>query len=157
MLALAIITLFLTGFAFVYYSYLSEHSEKDVSFFLSVLLISMVMNLCTNMGGNNSVIGGFAIVYLIITVLFIGLGFAIDLHNTLAFYKSIGPWFKRTFTNAKMIGWQILSFIVFPAGLVLFFVDYKPQPALAKTCGRCAAFGLLVWGLLLWMILGVVL
>lgn len=154
MLALAVITLFLTGFTFVYYSYLSEHSEKDVSFFLSVSLISMVMNLCTNTG---SAAGGFGIVYLVIDVLFIGLGFLVDSDNTLSFYKSIGPWFKNTFSNTKLIGWQILSFIVFPAGLVLYFVDYKSQPALAKACGRCSAFGLLVWGLMLWMILGLAL
>ena len=153
MVALAVITLFLTGFAFVYYSYVSNRSERDVSFFMSVLIISMIMNLATNGGG----IYGFAFVYLIIDVLFIGLGFAVDLENTLGFYKSIGPWFKNTFTDTKSIGFEILSFIVFPAGIVLYAVDYGKQPVLAKKCGRCAAFGFIFLALLLWMILGLAL
>ena len=153
MVALAIITLFLTGYAFIYYSYLANHSEKDVSFFLSVLLISMIMNLATNGGG----LFGFSVVYLIIDVLFLGLGFAVDLDYTLAFYKSIGPWFKNTFTDTKSIGFEILSFILFPVGIVLYAVDYEKSPVLAKKCGRCAAFGFIFLALLLWMILGLAL
>ena len=150
MLALGIVTLFITAFTIIYYAYLSNHSERDVSFFMSVSLLSMLINLCTNMSGGS----GLSVVYLIISVIFLGVGFLLDLHETLAFYTSIGPWFRDTFTNTKLIGWQVLSTALCPAGIALYFVWYKEKPALAKTCGRCGAFGLLLLGLLLWMILG---
>ena len=44
-----------------------------------------------------------------------------------------------------------------PAGIALYFVWYKDKPTLAKICGRCGIFGVLLLGLLLWMILGVAL
>ena len=153
MIALGVITLFLTGFALVFYAYLANNSERDVSFFLSVGLISMVMNLCTNAGG----IFGLAWMYLGIAVLFIGLGFAVDTECAVAFYQSIGPWFKNTFTNTKLIGWQILSTVLFPVGIALHFVWYGKKTDVATVCGRCGAWGLLLWGILLWMILGLVL
>ena len=150
MLALGIVTLFLTAFTIIYYAYLANHSDHDVSFFLSVSMLSMLINLCTNMGGGN----GLSVVYLIVAAVFLGVGFAVDLHETLAFYTSIGPWFKETFTNTKLIGWQILSMAICPAGIALYFVWYKDKPALAKVCGKCGIFGVLLLGLLLWMILG---
>lgn len=153
MVALGIITLFLTGFAIIYYSYLSNHSERDVSFFLSVSLIAMLMNLCTNAGG----VFGLSYVYLVIAVVFIGVGFAVDTTETIGFYTSIGPWFKTTFTNTAHIGWQVLSLIVFPAGIALYFVWYQTKPELARLCGRSALFGILLWILLLWTILGLAL
>ena len=153
MVALGVITLFLTGYVLVYYAYLANHSERDVSFFLSVGLISMVMNLCTNAGG----VFGLAWLYLIIAVVFAGVGLAVDSVNSVAFYTSIGPWFKNTFTNAKLIGWQILSTIVFPAGIALHFALYGKDRETARACGKCGAWGLLLWGVLLWMILGLVL
>ena len=36
MVALGVITLFLTGYVLVYYAYLANHSDRDVSFFMSV-------------------------------------------------------------------------------------------------------------------------
>ncbi len=153
MVALGVITLFLTGFMLIFYAYLANHSEHDVSFFMSVGLISMVMNLCTNAGG----IFGLAWLYLIIAVLFLGLGFAVDAEYSVAFYRSMGPWFKNTFTNTKLIGWQILSMVVFPVGIALHFVWYGKKDDMAAVCGKCGAWGLLLWGVLLWMILGLAL
>lgn len=153
MLALGVVTLFLTAFTIIYYAYLSNHSDRDVSFFLSVSMLSMLLNLCTNAGGGN----GLSVVYLIIAVVFLGVGFAVDLHETLSFYASIGPWFKETFTDTKLIGWKVLSTAICPAGIALYFVWYKEKPSLAKVCGRCGIFGVLLLGLVLWMILGIVL
>ena len=153
MVALGVITLFLTGFVLVYYAYIANHTEHDVSFFLSVGIISMVMNLCTNAGGAF----GLAWLYLVIAVAFIGVGFAVSVPETVGFYASIGPWFKKTFTNTKLIGWQILSAAVFPTGIALYFAWHKSKPELAKKCGQCGAWGLVLWGVLLWMNLGLVL
>lgn len=154
MVALGIITIFLTCFTFIYYSYIANHSfEHDVSFFLSVSILSLLMNLCTNAAG----FYGIAFFYLAIAVIFIGVGWAVDSEESLNFYKSIVPWFKKTFADLKLLGWQVLSTLLFPAGIVLYFVWYKPQNGTAKVCGRCALFGLVLWGILLWMILGIVL
>jgi hypothetical protein len=151
--ALGIVTLLLTGFVIVYYAYMASHTDRDVSFFLSVSILSMFMNLCTNTAGFFAI----AWLYLGIGVLFIGLGFAVGARETTAFYASIGPRLKSTFTDVKRIGWQTLSLVVFPAGIALYFVHYKKDFAHAKVCGRCALWGLLLWGLLLWTVLGLVL
>lgn len=153
MVALGVITLVLLVFSLIYYSYLANNSDRDVSFFVSVSLILLVMNLATNA----SEFFGIAFLYLIVSVLFIGLGFAVDKDESIAFYKSIGPWFKDTFTNTGLIGWEALSMIVFPAGITLYFVWYKNKPALARRCGGCSLWGILIWALLLWAILGLAL
>lgn len=153
MLAVGVITLFLTAFVFVFYSYLANHSEHDVSFFLSVSIISMIMNLFTNMGG----VYVLSFLYLGIDVLFIALGFAVSVEDSVAFYRSIVPWFKDTFTNGAVIGWQVLSAVLFPAGIALFFVNYRSNNVLAKACGKAAALGLVLVVWLLWMILGIAL
>ncbi len=154
MAAFGFITLVLTGFVFLYYSYIANHTEEhDVSFFLSVALISMVMNLFTNAGG----IFALAWLYLVIDVVFLGVGWLVDLENSVGFYTSIGPWFKNTFTDTQTIGWKVLSFVLFPAGIVLYFVNYNGNNTLAKTCGRAAWFGCLCVLLLLWAILGIAL
>ncbi len=154
MAALGIITLILTCFMIVYYCYIANHTdEHDVSFFISVGLISTVMNLCTNASG----FFGIAWLYLVIAVLFLAAGWLIDFHTSINFYLSIGPWFIKTFTNTSVIVWQLLSFFAFPVGIVLYFVKYNGNNALARTCGRAACFGILLYGLLLWAILGLVL
>lgn len=155
MVAVGIITLFLTLFTFACYSYIHRHTdEHDVSFFLSVLIISLVMNLCTNAGGTYVL----SWVYLGIDVLFLALAFAVDAGLALDFYKSIVPWCANTFTAAKTIGWQILSFFVFPAGLAFYFVWYKGEKeALALECGKMALWGVFFWIILLWTILGIAL
>ena len=154
MVALGLITLVLTAFTFVYYCYIANHTdEHDVSFFLSVELIFMVMNLFTNAGG----VYGLSFLYLVAAVIFLGVGWLIDSESSLGFYKSIGPWFKNTFTNTALIGWQILSFVLFPAGAVLYFVNYNGKNELARSCGRAAWFGCVCILLLLWAILGVAL
>lgn len=153
-LVLSIITLPLTIFALIYYAYLFRHTDHDVSFFLSVSLISLIMNLFTNVGG----IYVLGFLYLGLAVLFIGLGFAVDARASVNFYTSIGPWFKKTFTNTKLLGWQVLS-LLFPAGAALYFTWYKndEKHELALECGKCALWGLLFIGVLLWAVLGLVL
>ena len=89
MVALGVITLILLVFALIFYAYLANYSEHDVSFFMSVSLILLVMNLCTNASGSF----GLSWLYLVVAVLFLGLGFAVDAHESVEFYKSIGPWF----------------------------------------------------------------
>lgn len=153
MAALGVITLVLTSFTFVYYAYLANHSERDVSFFMGVSLISLVLNLCTNA----SHFFGIAFLYLAIAVIFLGVGFAVDTDESVGFYTSIGPWCVKTFTNTAFIGWQVLSFVLFPAGIALYFVWNKSKPELAKACGRAGMFGLVLCGLLLWAILGLAL
>ena len=152
MVALSIITLVLTVYTLIYYAYLNKHTERDVSFFLSVGIISIVMNLCTNAGG----IFQLAWLYLIIAVAFLALGFAVSVPHTIGFYASIGPWFKNTFSNKGVIGWQILSLCPL-AGIPLYFAWYKSKHSLACTCGKSALWGLLLIALLLWAILGVAL
>ncbi len=150
----AFFTLVLTGFTILYYCYIANHTEEhDVSFFISVGLIFMVMNLCTNQGE----FFGIAWLYLVADLIFLGVGWLIDAQDSVGFYTSIGPWFKNTFSDGAVIGWKVLSFLVFPAGAVLYFVKYNSDATLAKTCGRAAFFGCLVWGLLLWAILGLAL
>ena len=152
MVALGIITIILTVFTLIFYAYLNKHTERDVSFFLSVGIISLVMNLGTNMGG----IFALAWLYLAISVAFLALGFAVSVPHTIGFYASIGPWFKKTFTNKSVVGWQILALCPL-AGIPMYFVWYKSKHELARICGRSALWGLLLLGILLWAILGVVL
>ena len=153
-LVLSVITVPLTIFVLFYYGYLFRHTDHDVSFFLSVSLISVIMNLFTLSGGVYEL--GF--LYLGLAVLFIGLGFAVDAQESINFYTSIGPWFKKTFTNTKLLGWQILS-LLFPAGAALYFVWYKDSEKheLALECGKCALWGVLLIVVLLWTILGIAL
>lgn len=156
-LAIGIVTLFLTAFVLAYYGYINRHSDvADVSFFMSVGLISMVMNLFTNAGGGGALVLSW--LYLAVDVLFLGVGFAVSLEHTLGFYKSIGPWLSKTFTDIKLIGWQLLSLLVCPAGIVLYFVWSKGEKdELALECGKLAVWGVLLWIVLLWTILGIAL
>lgn len=153
-LVLSVITLFLTVFVLIFYSYLFRNTDHDVSFFLSVGIISIIMNLFTNGGG----IYELGFLYLGIAVVFLPLGFAVDKDATIAFYTSIGPWFKKTFSDTKLLGWQALS-LLFPAGAALYFMWYKDEGkhALALECGKCALWGLLFLALILWAILGLAL
>lgn len=151
-LVIGVFTLFLTGFMIAYYGYLFKNTDHDVSFFLGVGLISVVMNLFTNMSASAAVL---SIVYLVIAVVFLGVGFAIDLGGTLAFYGSIGGWFTKQFTD-KNLALKLLSFLLSPVGVVLFFVFYRSDRELAVTCGKAGAWGLLIELLLVWAILGVV-
>ena len=150
---LGIVTILLTIFTLIFYAYLDRHSERDVSFFMSVCFISIVMNLFTNASG----IFGLCYLYLAIAVVFLALGFAVSVQDTIGFYTSIGPWCKKTFTNKDMIGWQVLSAICFPAGIALYFTWYKSKNVLAKECGKCGIWGLLCWAIILWAILGLIL
>ena len=153
MVALGVITLILLVFALIFDAYLANYSEHDVSFFMSVSLILLVMNLCTNASGSF----GLSWLYLVVAVLFLGLGFAVDVHESVEFYKSIGPWFKSTFSDVTLLGWKALSFVIFPAGIACYFAMYNGKPALARTCGKCGIWGLLLWAVLLWAILGLAL
>ncbi len=153
MAAFGIITLFLTAFMMIFYGYLAKHTDHDVSFFFAVGIISIIMNLATNAAG----IYVLAWLYLVLALLFIGLGFVVSFHGSLGFYTSIGPWFMSLAKDVKLTGWKALSLIVFPAGGVLYFVWYKSKPELAAVCGKNCLWGILLWAFLLWMILGVVL
>ena len=153
MIALGVITLLLTSFMTVYYAYLSRHTDRDVSFFMSIGIISIVMNLCTNTAG----IFGLAWLYFAVALAFIGLGFAVSASGSIAFYTSIGPWLKAQFSDMKSCAFNALSAAVFPAGVILYFANYKKNREFACQCGRAALWGVLLWGLLLWMILGLVL
>ncbi len=153
MAALGVITLFLTAYMLVFYAYIARHSERDVSFFMSVGIISMIMNLCTNAGGLFSL----AWLYFAIALAFIGLGFAVSVHDAIGFYTSIGPWFRSAFSNMKLVVLKVLSAIVFPAGAVIYFAKYRSDRTLALATGKSALWGIVLWGFLLWMILGLVL
>ena len=153
MVALGIVTLVLTAYMMIFYGYLSRNTDRDVSFFLSVGIISMLMNLCTNAAG----IFGIAWLYFVIALAFIALGFAVSTSSTIGFYTSIGPWFKEQFSDMKACGYNVLSAVCFPAGIALYFVNYKKDLSFANACGKAALWGVLLWGLLLWAILGVAL
>ncbi len=150
MVVLGVITLILLVYTLIYYAYLANHSEHDVSFFMSVTLIMLVMNLCTNAGGTYAL----SWLYLIIAVVFIGVGFAVDKEESIAFYQAIGPWFKNTFSDTATIGFKLLSFILFPVGMICYFTMQGSNVALARTCGRSALFGLLFWAVLAWALVG---
>lgn len=152
-LALGIITLIMTSFIMIYYGYLAKHTDRDVSFFMSVSIISIIMNLCTNASGKF----GLSWVYFAIALLFFGLGFAVSASGSVSFFASSGPWFKKQFSSAKIWGFNVLSAVVFPAGIVLFFVNYKKNREFACQCGKAALWGILLWALILWAILGLVL
>ncbi len=152
-LAIGIVTLFLTSFMIAYYGYLFKHTDHDVSFFLSVGIISVVMNLFTNMSASAAVL---SIVYLIVAVVFLGVGFAISPDGSIAFYTSIGGWFANIFNDAEMIAYKLISFIFSPVGILLFFVFYRSKREIAVVCGKAGAWGLLIELLLVWMILGLV-
>ncbi len=155
-LAIGIITLLLTAFMLAYYGYINRHSDvADVSFFMSVGLISMIMNLCTNAAGGGATVLSW--LYLAVDVIFLALGFAVSVEHSVGFYKSIGRWFSEKLTSPTFI-WQLLSLLVFPAGLVLYFVWSKGEKdEIAVDCGRSAAWGCLLWIVLFWTILGILL
>ena len=152
-LAIGIVTLFLTSFMVVYYGYLFKNTDHDVSFFLSVGIISIVMNLFTNMSASAAVL---SILYLVVAVVFLGVGFAIDLHGSIAFYSSIGGWFKRVFGDTANLVWTLLSFILSPVGIVLFFVFYNSDHERALICGKAGIWGLFIELLLVWMVFGLI-
>lgn len=152
MQVLGIITLVLTAFMMIFYAYLANHTERDVSFFLSVGIISMVMNFCTNMGG----VYQLSVLYLIIAVAFLALGFAVSVQDTIGFYTSIGPYFARVFTDSATVVWRVLSFVLAPVGIVLYFVFYNSDNERARVCGRAGLFGLLLWILILWAVMGMI-
>lgn len=151
-LAIGIVTLFLTAFMMIFYAYLDRNTDHDVSFFLSVGVISMIMNLFTNGSEGAQVL---SVVYLVVALAGLGLGFAVSIEGSVGFYTSIGPWFKNTFTDSATLLWKLLSFILAPVGIVLFFVFYQSDRERALICGKAGIWGLLVWLLLLWMILGI--
>ncbi len=151
-LAIGIVTLLLTSFMIAYYGYLFKNTDHDVSFFLSVGIISIVMNLFTNMSAGAAVL---SVVYLVVALVFLGVGFAIDLNGSIAFYTSIGGWFKRVFATDTLL-WTLLSFILSPVGIILFFVFYNSNHERALLCGKAGLWGLLIELLLLWAILGLV-
>lgn len=150
-LVLGIVSLFLTSYMLIYYAYLFRNTDHDVSFFLSVGIIFMIMNLFTNMGQGSRVL---SVLYLVVSAAFIAAGWLVDADASKAFYTSIGPWFKAEFKD-EHIGLKALSFAIAPAGIVLYFVNYKNKREVAEKCGVCGAWGLLIWVLLLWMILGI--
>ena len=152
MVILGVITLILLIWSLIYYSYLANHSEHDVSFFMSVTLILLVMNLATNAAGTF----GLAWVYLIVSVIFLGVGFAIDKHTSVAFYQSIGPWFKKTFTDSAFV-YHIFCFLFCPVALICYFTLQKTNVTLARSCGRSGLFGLLFGIVLVWAVFGLVL
>lgn len=151
-LALGIVSLFLTGFMLIYYAYLFRNTDHDVSFFISVGVISMVMNLFTNMSEGARVL---SVLYLIIAAAFLGLGWAVSAEGSVGFYTSIGPWWVKTFTD-KNVALNLVSFILAPVGIVLFFVNYKSNRELALSCGKAGIWGLLIWLILIWMIFGII-
>ena len=153
MVALGIVTLLLTSYMIIFYAYLSRNTDRDVSFFMSVGFISMIMNLCTNASGKF----GIAWLYFVVAIAFIALGFAVSTEGSIGFYTSIGPWFKNQFSDMKACGFNVLSAVCFPAGIALYFVNYKKNLTFANACGKAALWGLLLWGLLLWAILGLAL
>ena len=139
MVALGVVTLLLTSYMMVFYAYLAKHTDRDVSFFMSVGIISIFMNLCTNAGGNF----GIAWAYFVIALAFIALGFAVSKSGSVAFYTSIGPWFKTQFSDLKSAGFNTLSAVVFPAGIALFFANYKKDRAFANACGKASRWAIL--------------
>lgn len=155
MLALGIITLFLTAFMLGFYGYIGRHDdEHDISFFMSVGLIFMVMNLGTNAAGGGAL--GLSWLYLVVDIAFLALGFAVSVEHSIGFYKSLFPWCKRVFTG-KFIGWQLLSFICFPAGLVFYFVWSKTDKTeRALECGKMALWGALLWIIVIWTIFAII-
>ena len=153
MIALGIITLVLTSFMMIQYAYVSRHTDRDVSFFMSVGIISIIMNLCTNAAGKLAL----SWLYFALALAFIGLGFAVSTSGTVGFYTSIGPWFKAQFSDIKTCGFNVLSAVCFPAGIILYFVNYKKNITFANQCGKAALWGILLWGLILWAVLGIVL
>lgn len=56
-------------------------------------------------------------------------------------------------------GWRLCASgpVLFPVGIALHFVWYGKKNEAALACGKCGAWGLLVCGILLWMILGIAL
>ena len=68
-----------------------------------------------------------------------------------------GYMWQRVCRTGSVFCAQILSFVLFPAGAVLYFVNYNGKNELARSCGRAAWFGCLCILLLLWAILGVAL
>lgn len=151
-LAIGIITLLLTGFMLVYYAYLFRNTDHDVSFFISVGIISMVMNLFTN---SSAAAMGLSILYLIVALAGIGLGWVVDANGSKAFYTSIGPFFKNEFSGPLVL-WKVLSFALPPVGIVCYFVFYKTEKERALACGNCGLWGLLLWVLLIWAIIGII-
>ncbi len=151
-LVIGIITLFLTSFMLAYYGYLFKNTDHDVSFFLSVGIISIVMNLFTNMSADAAVL---SVVYLVVALVFLGVGFLIDAHSSVAFYSSIGGWCAKVF-DGKTVLWTLLSFVLSPVGIVLFFVFYNSDHERAILCGKAGAWGLLIELLLVWAIFGII-
>lgn len=151
-LALGIVSLVLTVFTVIYYSYLFRNTDHDVSFFISVGLISIVMNLFTNMSADAQVL---SVLYLIIAAAFLGVGFAVSVDGSVSFYKSIGPWFANLFSDSAMLVWKLVSFLLSPVGIVLFFVFYNSDRERALVCGKAGAWGLLFELMLVWLIVGI--
>jgi len=152
MQVLNVFSLLLTVFTLITYSVISIKTEHSTAFFLCVEIIALIANLCTITGGAWMM----AILYIIVSAAFLGLSFVVDKEESIAYYRGMGPWFKSTFAENKDIGFQILSFLLAPVGIVLYFVWYHTKPELSRKCGKMGAWGILLWLVLLWLILGMI-
>lgn len=149
-LVIGFLTLLLTGFMLVYYAYLFRNTDHDVSFFISVGIIATIMNLLTNASAGAMVL---SVVYLIVSAAFIALGWAVDADGSKAFYCSIVPFFKEQLSGPLAL-WRVLSFVIPPVGIVSYFVFHKSDKDRALACGNCGLWGLIVWLILIWAIVG---
>ncbi|MBO5045412.1 MAG: hypothetical protein J6C93_00905 [Clostridia bacterium] len=150
--ALSVITLLVTVFTIGYFTYMFHATENNVAFFLCVEIFAFVANLLTISSGAFTI----SILYLVASVAFLGIGFAINKKKTIAFYTGIGGWFKRIFTNKETFGWQILSFLLPPAGIALYFVNYKANRSRAEICGKMGLWGVILWVSVICLILGMI-
>jgi hypothetical protein len=148
----SVLTLILTIFTLVFYGYMFRHTEHSVGFFLCVELYALIANFLTNSSGFFSI----SILYLIISLAFLGIGFAINTKQTLTFYTSIGGWCKNLVADLPLFGWRMLSLFVPPAGIVLYFVWYRNPSKPALECGRMAIWGILLWLAVIWLVLGMI-
>lgn len=153
MVFLNLLSLLVTAFVVAYFSFFSKKSDHSLSFFLCVSICMFIANLLTASAGGGAYYA--AIGYLIVDVIFLGLAFAVNAGEAVDCYKEFAVWGKRTFVGNQYLVLQLLSFFIFPAGIVLYFINYKKDNAKALTCGKCALWGIVFWASLIWFICGV--
>ena len=149
---LSYVGLALTVVVMIYYCYIANHSDRDVSFFLSVLIISVVLNLVTLTIGTY----GLGWLYIAVAVVFFGVGFALSPAEAVGSFADFGRWLKHQFSAFKIWGFNVLCFIVFPVGIILYFVKHDKDRAFACQCGKASLWGIICWAILIWAIVGAV-
>lgn len=149
------VSLLVTAFVIAYYNMFMKKTERSLSFFLCVGICLFVANLITATVGGGAYFA--AIAYVIVDLLFLAIALLIEFGQAVDTYVDFVRWAKRVFipANNPYLWLQLVSFFVFPVGIVLYFVNYKKDFEKAVAYGKAGLWGLIFCASFVWYVCGV--